>query len=162
MTRKKAGTATPCSDHETFKTELSVGEVARRSGLTVSAIHFYEDQGLIRSWRTEGNQRRFSRGVLRRVAIIKVAQRTGIPLKDIREALHSLPEGRSPTAADWRKLSARWRADLDARINLLINLREQLSTCIGCGCLSLQDCPLRNPWDELAAQGPGARLLETD
>ncbi|MEX0741001.1 MAG: redox-sensitive transcriptional activator SoxR [Pseudohongiella sp.] len=150
------------SDHDTFHTELSVGELAQRSGVTVSAIHFYEQKGLIKSWRTQGNQRRFPRSVLRRVAIIKVAQRTGIPLKDIGDALRSLPDGRNPTATDWRKLSARWRRDLDERIDQLTRLREQLSSCIGCGCLSLRDCPLRNPWDELGEEGPGARLLETD
>lgn len=150
------------SDRESFKTELSVGELAQRSGVAVSAIHFYEQKGLIKSWRTHGNQRRFPRSVLRRIAIIKVAQRTGIPLKDIHKALESLPEGRNPTATDWRRLSARWRRDLDDRIEQLTRLREQLSSCIGCGCLSLRDCPLRNPWDEQGNKGPGAHFLETD
>lgn len=142
--------------------ELSVGDVAERSGLAVSTLHFYEAKGLIRSWRTEGNQRRYSRDVLRRVAMIKVAQRTGIPLTEIRRALMALPDGRAPTAGDWRKLSARWRADLNDRIERLTQLRDQLDSCIGCGCLSLGDCPLRNPSDELSKEGPGARLLKQD
>lgn len=140
--------------------DLTVGEVAARSGVAVSAIHFYEAKGLIRSWRSSGNQRRYPREVLRRVAIIKVAQRTGIPLAEIREALATLPDGRTPTAQDWRRLSARWKAALEERIEKLIQLRDQLGDCIGCGCLSLRSCPLRNPWDKLAEQGPGARLLE--
>ena len=139
---------------------LTVGEVASRSGVAVSTLHFYEKQGLIASARTAGNQRRYARAVLRRVAVIKVAQRTGIPLAEIQAALSSLPENRTPTAADWKRLSARWRDALDARINSLIRLRDQLDGCIGCGCLSLKACPLRNPWDELAEEGPGARLLE--
>jgi MerR family redox-sensitive transcriptional activator SoxR len=140
--------------------ELTVGEVAARAGLAVSTLHFYESKGLIHSWRNAGNQRRYPREVLRRVAIIKVAQRTGIPLAEIREALSSLPEGRTPTAADWRKLSARWKADLDERIERLARLRDHMDSCIGCGCLSLKVCPLRNPLDELAEQGPGPRLLD--
>lgn len=141
---------------------LSVGEVAKRSGLAVSAIHFYERKGLIASIRTDGNQRRFPRGVLRRVAIIKVAQRTGIPLAEIGNALSGLPNNRAPTTQDWEKLSSRWRDDLDVRIEQLTLLRDQLGKCIGCGCLSISDCPLRNPLDELATDGPGARLLELD
>ena len=139
---------------------LTVGEVAERSGLAVSAIHFYEAKGLIRSWRSPGNQRRYPREVLRRVAIIKVAQRVGIPLATMGLALAALPDGRTPTAADWEKLSARWRADLDARIRRLTRLRDALDGCIGCGCLSTRDCPLRNPRDMLAEEGPGPRLLE--
>jgi MerR family redox-sensitive transcriptional activator SoxR len=140
--------------------ELSVGELARRSGLAVSALHFYEAQGLLRSARTRGNQRRYPREVLRVVAIIKVAQRLGIPLKSIRAALGSLPKGRTPTAADWRRLSQHWRADLDERIARLVRLREELDRCIGCGCLSLRECWLRNPGDRLAEEGAGPRLLE--
>ncbi|MBD9375777.1 redox-sensitive transcriptional activator SoxR [Pseudoxanthomonas sp. PXM05] len=140
--------------------ELTVGEVAARAGVAVSTLHFYESKGLIHSWRNAGNQRRYPREVLRRVAIIKVAQRTGIPLAEIREALSSLPEGRTPTAADWRKLSARWQADLDDRIERLTRLRDHMDSCIGCGCLSLKVCPLRNPLDELADEGPGPRLLD--
>lgn len=141
---------------------LSVGEVASRTGVAVSAIHFYERQGLIRSIRTQGNQRRFNRGVLRRIGIIKVAQRTGIPLSEIREALSRLPVDRPPNARDWRLLSSRWRDDLNTRIKQLTRLRDQLGTCIGCGCLSLSDCPLRNPDDYLARNGAGARVLEAD
>ena len=142
--------------------ELSVGEVATRSGLAVSAIHFYESKGLISSRRNAGNQRRYHRDVLRRVAIIKVAQRTGIPLASIHQALKALPEERTPTAADWRRLSANWRKELDERIDRLTRLRDQLDHCIGCGCLSMDDCPLRNPWDELAEEGAGPRLLDPE
>src|SRR5690606_5086664 len=140
--------------------ELTVGEVAARSGLAVSAIHFYEAKGLIRSRRSAGNQRRYTREVLRRVAVIKVAQRIGISLASIREALQALPEGRTPTVKDWNRLSARWRAELDERINKLTLLRDQLDDCIGCGCLSMEACKLRNPGDTLSQQGPGPRLFE--
>ena len=139
--------------------ELTVGEIARRSGVAVSALHFYESKGLIHSFRNPGNQRRYPREVLRRVAIIKVAQRLGIPLAGIREALAALPESRTPTAADWKRLSARWKADLNDRIARLSQLRDQLDGCIGCGCLSLKVCPLRNPGDRLAGEGAGPRLL---
>lgn len=142
--------------------ELSVGELARRSGVAVSALHFYESKGLIRSRRTGGNQRRYPRQTLRLVALIKVAQRTGVPLAEIQQALATLPDGHSPTPADWKRLSAQWRADLTARIERLTRLRDQLTDCIGCGCLSMKACPLRNPWDELGAQGPGPRLLDPD
>jgi MerR family transcriptional regulator, redox-sensitive transcriptional activator SoxR len=143
-----------------FQLELSVGELAQRSGVAVSALHFYESKGLIRSRRTAGNQRRYPRETLRLVALIKVAQRTGVPLAEIQQALATLPDGRSPTPADWKRLSAQWRADLTARIERLTRLRDQLTDCIGCGCLSMRACPLRNPWDELGAQGPGPRLLD--
>ena len=138
---------------------LSVGEVAARSGVAVSTLHFYEAKGLIRGWRSSGNQRRYARDVLRRVAIIKVAQRTGIPLAEIRDALASLPDGRTPNAADWRGLSERWREDLDRRIALLTDLRDKLEGCIGCGCLSVSACPLRNPDDVLSKSGSGPVLL---
>lgn len=141
--------------------ELGVGEVAERSGVAVSAIHFYEAKGLITSWRNAGNQRRYPREALRRVSVIKVAQRLGIPLVSIKAALDSLPKGRTPTDQDWKRLSARWHADLDDRIAKLTQLRDQLTGCIGCGCLSMKQCPLRNPYDELSAQGPGPRLLDT-
>ena len=149
-------------DRNQIRRPLTVGEVAERSGVAVSALRFYETEGLIQSTRNAGNQRRFARETLRRVAVIKVAQRLGIPLASIRAALKSLPEGRTPTAADWNRLSARWRADLDDRIEKLQQLRNQLSTCIGCGCLSLNDCPLRNPLDKLSEQGPGPRLLDPE
>jgi len=141
--------------------ELTVGEVARRAGVPVSALHFYEAEGLIRSRRSGGNQRRFPRGVLRRVAIIKVAQRAGISLREVGEALAHLPHDRAPTAEDWAILSARWRDALDERVRKLVAIRDQLTDCIGCGCLSLSVCPLRNPADRLGQQGTGARLIET-
>nr|WP_047580112.1 redox-sensitive transcriptional activator SoxR [Methylobacterium sp. ZNC0032] len=142
--------------------ELSVGEVARRSGLAVSALHFYEAEGLIRSHRTTGNQRRYAREVLRRVAIIKVAQRAGIPLKTIREAFKALPQERTPTVADWTRLSSAWKQELERRIDRLTRLRDHLNGCIGCGCLSVRDCPLHNPLDRLAEEGPGPRLLDPE
>ena len=139
---------------------LSVGELAARSGVAVSALHFYERQGLLRSSRNAGNQRRYGRDVLRRVAVIRLAQRAGVPLAEIRAALDTLPDARTPTREDWRRLSHGWRSALDARIAQLSALREQLDGCIGCGCLSLRQCPLRNPDDIAAAQGPGAPYLE--
>jgi MerR family transcriptional regulator, redox-sensitive transcriptional activator SoxR len=152
----------PAATRPEFHRELTVGEVAARSGVAVSTLHFYESKGLIKSWRNRGNQRRYARDVLRRVAVIKVAQRTGIPLAAIRKALKTLPGERTPTSDDWRKLSAAWRADLNDRIDRLTRLRDQLDGCIGCGCLSLGVCPLRNPWDRLAEQGPGPRLLDPE
>ncbi|MDX3977278.1 redox-sensitive transcriptional activator SoxR [Shinella sp.] len=148
------------SARDAIPRELSVGEVAERSGVAVSTLHFYETKGLIRSQRNRGNQRRYPRSILRRVAVIKVAQRTGIPLSEIADALSVLPHDRPLTAQDWRKLSETWRSQLDERIARLTKLRNQLDGCIGCGCLSMQECPLRNPWDTLAAEGPGPRLLE--
>jgi MerR family transcriptional regulator, redox-sensitive transcriptional activator SoxR len=145
---------------ETYGKLLTVGEVAARSGVAVSTLHFYETKGLISSQRNQGNQRRYAREVLRRVAIIKVAQRVGIPLAEIRDALKALPRGRAPTAADWSRLSARWREDLDQRITQLTQLRDQLTGCIGCGCLSVDTCPLRNPWDVLSEQGPGPHFRQ--
>jgi MerR family redox-sensitive transcriptional activator SoxR len=142
--------------------ELTVGQVAARSGVSVPTLHFYEAKGLISSWRNSGNHRRYAREVLRRVALIKVAQRTGISLASIKQALNSLPKDRTPTADDWKILSAKWRAGLDDRIGRLTRLRNQLDGCIGCGCLSLGVCPLRNPWDRLAEQGPGPRLLDPE
>ncbi|WP_434711584.1 redox-sensitive transcriptional activator SoxR [Rhizobium sp. YTUHZ045] len=141
---------------------LTVGEVAQRSGLAVSALHFYEAKGLISSIRTRGNQRRYGRDVLRRLGIIKVAQRVGIPLSEIQTAFASLPQGRTPTIADWQTLSVRWKDELDTRIRRLSLLRDRLTGCIGCGCLSIESCPLRNPFDQLGEEGPGARLLETE
>jgi len=139
---------------------LSVGEVAARSGVAVSALRFYEAQGLIKSVRSAGNQRRYPREVLRVVSVIKVAQRVGIPLAEIRQALAALPDGRTPTAADWRHMSLKWKAKLDERITRLTRLRDRLDGCIGCGCLSIRACWLRNPLDELAEEGAGPRLLE--
>jgi len=142
--------------------QLSVGQVAARSGLPVSTIHFYEARGLIHSERNRSNHRRYGREVLRRVAIIKVAQRAGIPLKEIAQALGTLPNGRSPNTRDWEKIASNWKSELDDRINRLTRLRDTLSLCIGCGCLSVDRCPLRNPDDELGSEGPGPRLLDPD
>ena len=139
--------------------ELTVGQVAARSGVTVSALHFYEAKGLVHSSRTSGNQRRFPRDVLRRVAFIRASQAVGIPLRRIRDALDRLPDGRTPTRRDWERLSAAWRDDLDERITGLQHLRDRLSGCIGCGCLSLGLCKLVNPDDVMGEQGPGARNL---
>jgi len=141
---------------------LSVGQVAARSGLSVSAIHFYETKGLIRSWRNAGNQRRYRRDVLRRLAVIRVANRTGLPLASIAAALAELPDERTPTVADWKQLSSHWRAELDERIERLTQLRNELTGCIGCGCLSLRKCPLRNADDKLSEDGSGPRLLDAD
>ena len=138
---------------------LTVGQLATRTGVAVSALHYYEARGLIRSTRSSGNQRRYARQVLRRIAVIKAAQRVGVPLAEIHEALKALPADRAPTAGEWRRLSSRWRAELDERIASLTLLRKRLDECIGCGCLSLGNCWLRNPWDKLGAKGPGARLL---
>lgn len=137
---------------------MAIGDVARRSGVSVATLHFYESRGLISSWRTAGNQRRYPRGILRRIAVIKVAQRAGVPLAEIQQALSALPTNSAPSAEDWQRLSQLWQANLDARIGRLTQLRDQLSECIGCGCLSLQDCPLRNPADRLAEQGSGPQL----
>jgi MerR family redox-sensitive transcriptional activator SoxR len=141
---------------------MTVGEVAARSGVAVSALHFYEAKRLIASIRSVGNQRRYPRAVLRRVALIKVAQRTGMSLDEIRAAIATLPLHAAVSDADWKRLSARWRRDLDARIQRLTALRDQLGDCIGCGCLSMQACPLRNPLDRLSEEGPGARLLDPE
>ncbi len=139
--------------------ELTPGEMALRSGVAVSALHFYEREGLITSRRTSGNQRRYSRDMLRRVAFIRMSQRLGIPLARIREAMATLPADRTPTSKDWARLSAAWRADLDERIVHLQRLRDNLTGCIGCGCLSLRVCALANPGDALAEEGPGAVRL---
>ncbi|MEZ2329258.1 redox-sensitive transcriptional activator SoxR [Mesorhizobium sp. RCC_202] len=139
--------------------ELTVGQVAVRSGVAVSALHFYEARGLIRSHRTSGNQRRYSRDVLRRVAIIRVAQEVGISLAEIATAFQSLPEERTPTREDWNMLSTAWRDDLDQKIAQMKKLRDGLTDCIGCGCMSIDKCPLRNKEDRLAREGTGARRL---
>jgi MerR family redox-sensitive transcriptional activator SoxR len=139
--------------------DLSVGEVAARSGVAVSALHFYERRGLIRSYRTGGNQRRYERDVLRRLAVIRLANELGVPLKEIAAAMAELPLGRTPNKDDWAALSARWKADLDRRIVLLSRLRDELGGCIGCGCLSTEHCPLFNPEDRFARDGAGPRRL---
>ncbi|CAK9890248.1 MULTISPECIES: redox-sensitive transcriptional activator SoxR [Pseudomonas] len=139
---------------------LSVGQLSARSGVAVTALHFYESKGLIHSTRSAGNQRRYPRDTLRRVAVIKMAQRLGIPLATIHAALQTLPVGRAPSVKDWQRLSEQWRQDLTRRIDKLMVLRDQLDSCIGCGCMSLQSCPLRNCDDQLSEQGPGPQLLE--
>ncbi len=139
--------------------ELTVGELAARSGVAVSALHFYERQGLITSRRTTGNQRRYRRDALRRVALIRIAHRAGIPLAGVRAALAGLPGGRTPTRQDWERLSQRWQDDLDQRIRMLQQLREEFTDCIGCGCLSLDLCALANPQDLLGSEGAGPRRL---
>jgi MerR family transcriptional regulator, redox-sensitive transcriptional activator SoxR len=146
----------------TIGRELTVGQLSARAGVAVSALHFYESRGLIRSRRTSGNQRRYARDTLRRIAFIRVAQRVGIPLSTIAAALASLPESRTPTAADWAELSAGWRAELDLRIARLTQLRDDFTDCIGCGCLSLDRCHLANPSDRYAARGPGPGRLALD
>ena len=140
--------------------ELSIGEVAARSGVAVSALHFYERRGLIGSHRTTGNQRRYARDVLRRIAVIRVAQEIGIPLAEIAAALAALPDGRTPNRQDWGLLSTGWAAALDRRIDQLVRLRDGLTDCIGCGCMSIDRCPLRNPDDRLARHGPGPHRLK--
>jgi MerR family transcriptional regulator, redox-sensitive transcriptional activator SoxR len=138
---------------------LTIGELAARSGVAPSALRYYERLGLIRARRTTGNQRRYERAELRRVAFIRIAQQVGVSLEEIRAALASLPESRTPTKADWARLSARWKGKLQERIDMLERLRDQLSGCIGCGCLSLQRCRLYNPGDVLAAEGAGPRRI---
>ncbi|MGV8873927.1 MAG: redox-sensitive transcriptional activator SoxR [Rhodococcus sp. (in: high G+C Gram-positive bacteria)] len=142
--------------------ELTPGQLSERSGVAVSALHFYEKQGLISSRRTSGNQRRFHRETLRRVAFIRISQKVGIPLANIRHALSELPDQRTPTREDWARLSSRWQRELDTRIEQLTRLRDNLTGCIGCGCLSLAGCALANPYDELSHSGPGARTLDVD
>lgn len=141
---------------------LSIGELSARSGVATSALRYYEKLGLIRSTRTSGNQRRYQRSELRRVAFVRVSGQVGVPLEEVREALRSLPDSRTPTKADWSRLSTLWRHRLDAQIRLLERLRDRLTSCIGCGCLSLQRCALSNPQDVLAARGTGPYYLLTD
>ncbi len=140
--------------------ELSIGEVSARSGVSQSALRFYEREGLITAQRTDGNQRRYPGVTLRRVALIQAGKVAGIPLERIRAALDTLPEGRSPTKRDWERLSSSWRRELDERIATLEAIRGRLTTCIGCGCLSLKTCGLLNPDDEAAAFGSGAHYLK--
>jgi MerR family redox-sensitive transcriptional activator SoxR len=140
-------------------TRLTIGELAQRSGLATSALRFYEREGLIRAERSVGRQRRYPRTILRRVAFIRAAQEVGLSLDKIRAALASLPDSRTPTKADWDRLARGFRAELDERIAHLTRLRSKLSSCIGCGCLSLQSCGLYNRGDRAATRGPGARYL---
>ncbi|MFI5782717.1 redox-sensitive transcriptional activator SoxR [Nocardia sp. NPDC051570] len=149
--------------HTTWQAkELTPGQLSERSGVAVSALHFYEREGLITSRRTSGNQRRYSRETLRRVAFIRISQRVGIPLSEIRKALDTLPEGRTPNRKDWERLSTLWQTDLDQRIEQLVRLRDSLTGCIGCGCLSLASCRIANWHDKLGDQGPGARVLDVN
>lgn len=142
--------------------DFSVGEVARRCGVAVSTLHFYEAKGLIGSARSRGNQRQYSKDAIRRVSIIKFAQELGIPLAEIHEVLSSLPNRRTPNRSDWKAIAAKWSRDLDERILRLQRLRRNLDGCIGCGCLSLRRCRIRNRDDVLAAEGPGPRHLLAD
>lgn len=146
--------------HNPNKRELTPGEVAQRCGVAVSTLHFYESKGLISSYRNGGNQRRYTRDVLRRVAVIKIAQRIGIPLATISASLMQYSPGKRMTTREWAVLSQQWRDELDRRIETLTHLRDDLDGCIGCGCLSMEDCPLRNPDDRLSEQGTGAILLD--
>ena len=138
---------------------LTIGDVAHRSGFPPSALRYYEREGLLRTTRTSGGQRRYERSVLRRLAFIRAARTVGVPLDEVRKGLDRLPDGRTPTKADWTRLSRAWRGRLDERIEALEALRDGLDSCIGCGCLSLARCRLSNPGDVAAAQGPGARTL---
>lgn len=139
---------------------LTIGQVAERTGVATSALRYWEDLGLIASIRTTGNQRRYERATIRRVSFIRAAQRVGLSLEEIGSALQALPEGRTPTAQDWARLSRAWRSRLDEQIRRIERLRDKLDGCIGCGCLSLTACALNNPDDQAAALGPGARGLE--
>ncbi len=141
---------------------LSIGDVAARCGIAPSAVRFYETEGLLRSTRTDGGRRRYERDALRRVAFIRVAQRVGLSLEEVHEALDALPNGRTPTAKDWARLSRAWRPRVDEQISVLTSLRDDLSSCIGCGCLSLRACALYNPGDGAAALGTGPRYLLGD
>lgn len=138
---------------------LTIGELAARAGVSTSALRFYDAQGLISARRTSGNQRRYERAMLRRVAFVRSAQQVGLTLEEIKQALTTLPSQRTPTKDDWERLSVQWRARLDERIRELEALRDRLTSCIGCGCLSLQRCSLSNPGDVAAARGPGAVYL---
>ncbi|ESK57056.1 MAG: redox-sensitive transcriptional activator SoxR [Moraxellaceae bacterium] len=139
---------------------LTIGELAKRSGVSVATIRFYEEKDLIWSTRTAGNQRRYQRAMLRRIAIIKAAQQVGISLKQIKETLSTLPKQQVATKKDWQIMSQKWQGQLDQQIMMLLQLRQQLDQCIGCGCLSLEQCPLRNPEDCLAEKAMGAHFQE--
>jgi len=138
--------------------DLSVGEMAARAGVPVSTLHYYEAEGLIKSWRTDANHRRFDRAELRRLSIVRIAQKLGIPLAEIRTVLDRLPRNRPVSAKEWENAAKVWQADLDYRIELLVRLRDQMGRCLGCGCLSIEICPLYNESDHLGRNGAGARL----
>ncbi len=139
--------------------ELTIGAVSQRTGVATSALRFYEAQGLIHASRSDGGQRRYTRDTLRRVSFIRIAQQVGLSLEEIAAALSSLPDNRTPTTHDWARLSTSWRPRIDAQISVLERLRDRLSGCIGCGCLSLKVCHLANPGDEAAELGPGPRWI---
>jgi MerR family redox-sensitive transcriptional activator SoxR len=139
--------------------ELTIGELSTRSGVSQSALRFYEREGLISAWRTDGNQRRYASVALRRVALVQAGRAAGIPLERIRAALDKLPAGKTPTKRDWERLSRSWARELDERIATLESVRDRLTTCIGCGCLSLRTCTLLNPGDEAGSLGGGAHYL---
>jgi MerR family redox-sensitive transcriptional activator SoxR len=141
---------------------LSIGELSERADVAPSALRFYEAEGLIESTRTDGGQRRYQRETLRRVSFIRIAQKVGLSLDQIRESLATLPRSRTPTKADWARLSRTWRPELDEHIAMLVRLRDQLDECIGCGCLSLRSCALYNTGDAAAGFGPGPRYLLGD
>lgn len=162
MDMKTESTAMGTSARRLPDNWIPIGELARRSGLAASALRFYEDAGLLVSGRSESGRRQFPRSILRRVAFIRAAQAVGLTLDEIRAALATLPDGRTPTQADWQRLSRGWQPLLDARIAALTRLRDQLSSCIGCGCLSLSKCALYNPGDQAAVKGAGARYLLGD
>jgi MerR family transcriptional regulator, redox-sensitive transcriptional activator SoxR len=138
---------------------MTIGQVADRSGFNASALRYYEREGLITAERNAGNQRRFDPSVLRRLAFIRAARHVGLSLDEVRDALHRLPDGRTPTKADWNRISRSWRSRLDEEIAALVALRDGLESCIGCGCLSLRSCALSNPDDVVADRGPGAVFL---
>ena len=140
--------------------EWSVGRVAKRCGVRVSTLHFYEEKGLISSFRNSGNQRRYKADVIRRVSVIKAAQKMGISLASIADAFATLPDQRTPTQRDWQRLSSKWQQELNARIDYLERLRDSLTGCIGCGCLSMKNCPIYNHKDKLESEGPGPVLLD--
>lgn len=142
--------------------EMSVGQVAKRAGVKISTLHFYEQKGLIQSWRNAGNQRRYDRSVLRRVAVIKTAQQLGMSLQEVALALNHLPKDHAPTEEEWRVMADLWKSQLDERISQLQTLRNNLDECIGCGCLSIKKCKLRNPQDILAESGNGAVLWKNN
>lgn len=145
------------SERRPLADELTIGEAAERIGIATSALRFYEDKGLIQSRRTDGGQRRYARDVLRRVAFIRAAQSVGLTLNEIAEGLSELPAGRAPSKSEWADFGTRWKPRIDAQIETLEALRDDLTSCIGCGCLSLDTCALFNPDDEAADDGPGAR-----
>ena len=145
-----------------METELTIGAVSERTGVAASALRFYEAEGLIHSTRSSGGQRRYVRDTLRRVSFVRVAQQVGLSLDEIRTALASLPDNRTPTAKDWERLSLSWRPRIDQQIAMLERLRDRLHGCIGCGCLSLGFCKLLNPDDQAGQRGPGPRYILDD